>query len=272
MAGPTIVQSNSTILSNGGAVTSPLAFTNPVTAGNLIVVFWAGSSGIGNTVTDNNSPLSNVYTINEQNLGGDHGIVAYAVAGSSQALTVTVGNAGGLTPAYFAIVEVANWVSVDSVTNQGLAVVADPFTFNDTANFSNDLAIGMCSVYANGQTDTFGVGGGWNVLQNTVAGTLEYATVASGTVTFDFTTSATYRWGMDVLIEGIQGYTVSGSTGVSGTTVSWTGTSSGSTTSGAGGAFTTAALAPEVTVVGNSSRLIFTGPAPHISKSSSMQT
>ena len=192
MPGPTIFQSNSTILSNGGAITSPLAFTNPVTAGNLIVVFWAGSGGIGNTVTDNNSPLSNVYTINEQSLGGDHGIVAYAVAGSSQALTVTVGNAGGLTPAYFAIVEVANWVSVDSVTNQGLAVVADPFTFNDTANFSNDLAIGMCSIYINGQTDTFGVGGGWNVLQNTVAGTLEYATVASGTVTFDFTTSATY--------------------------------------------------------------------------------
>jgi hypothetical protein len=141
----------------GGADLTTLAFPANVVSGNLLVVLGSCFDATGEPasigVSDSRSTIYSVFAFPETSVGADYTVfIAYGIALSSGACTVTVNPAGSASDMGFAIDEFSgvNSTPLDvdgGVTTQGSATPEDTI-LTVTAN---DLVVGILS-YASSST------------------------------------------------------------------------------------------------------------------------
>ena len=184
---PTFIQANSTILTAGSSPAT-VAYSQNVTAGNLLVVF-AGSTGNAASITVNDS-LGTVYTKAISQTGNGNNIAAYyGVTPASGADSVTV-SGWGTWPA----VQVQEWTGItnqlagtptQSANGGGTASGAVSLSMTTTApalmlwNVMSNHQSSPFSITAGGFTQTFASTheGMWTLSQ-----TVSTATTQSGSV------------------------------------------------------------------------------------------
>ncbi len=133
-----------------------LAFTNPVTSGNLLVVaFKTEGSPASITVTDT---LGTAYTLAASVTGESNNLVVYTgTVPASGTNTVTIGSA----PASYdrlAIMEVAGVGAIDATATLYNSAGTNPESLSVTTTVPNDFLLFVVAGFHNADTFTFGGG------------------------------------------------------------------------------------------------------------------